>query len=155
MKRHEEIRDIFMKMEMLERIVGQLYKRYANYFPNEYRFWIQLSQEEEEHARLVKDLGEKVKKANIAFREDRFKINAIQTTIQYVQRRIKEAIDQKVSEQDALNIAWDIENGLLEKDFFKTFTADQASLKDVLNRLIHDTEEHRDKIHNKRKQFSV
>ncbi len=77
-------------------------------------------------------------------------MNAIQTTLQYVYKKINQARDSSIVEQDAYNVAWDIENGLLEKNFFKTFKADQPGLKGVLNKLIHDTDEHRNRIQNRR-----
>jgi len=56
----EKEKDIIMKMEMLERVIGQLYKIYAKKFPPDYSFWIQLSREEEEHAKVVKELEKEV-----------------------------------------------------------------------------------------------
>ena len=146
----EKEKDIIMKMEMLERVIGQLYKIYAKKFASDYSFWIQLSREEEEHAKLVKELEKEVKQENLTFDNQRFKVNAIQTTIQYVQKKIKQANDSSMTERDAYHIALDIENGLLEKNFFKTFKTDQAGLKDVLNKLIHDTAEHRNRINQKK-----
>ncbi len=154
MKEKEKEKDIIMKMEMLERVIGQLYKIYAKKFPPDYSFWIQLSREEEEHARLVKELEKEVRQGNLTFDDQRFKVNAIQTTIQYIQKKINQANDSSMTEQDAYHIALDIENGLLEKNFFKTFKADQPGLKDVLNKLILDTAEHRNRI-NQKKNNSV
>lgn len=143
-------KDIIMKMEMLERVIGQLYKTYAIRFTGDYQFWIQLFKEEEEHAKWVKKLEIDVEQGNLYFDGKRFKLNAIQTTISYIQKKINQATGNSMTEQDAYHIAWDIENGLLEKGFFKTFKSDQPGLKDVLNKLIHDTQEHRDRIQNRR-----
>jgi len=150
MKEKEEEKDIIMKMEMLEKVIGQLYKIYAKKFPSDDSFWIQLSREEEEHAKLVKELEKEVKQGNLTFDDQRFKVHAIQTTIQYVQKKINQANDSSMTERDAYHIALDIENGLLEKNFFKTFKADQTGLEDVLNKLIHDTAEHRNRINQKK-----
>lgn len=146
----EKEKDIIMKMEMLERVIGQLYKIYARKFASDYSFWIQLFREEEEHAKLVKELEKEAKQGNLTFDNQRFKVNAIQTTIQYVQKKIDQANDSSMTERDAYHIALDIENGLLEKNFFRTFKADQAGLKEVLNKLIHDTAEHRNRIKQKK-----
>jgi len=143
-------RDIIMKMEILERFIGQLYKTYAKKFSRDSQFWMQLSKEEEEHANCIKELNMEVVHGNLSFDEKRFKLKAIQTTIQYIQKKIKQSIDSQITEQGAYITAWDIENGLLEKNFFKTFKTDQHSVKGVLNKLIHDTEEHRNRIQNRR-----
>jgi rubrerythrin len=146
MEQRDTGKNVIMKMEILERVIGQLYRTYAKKFPSEYSFWMQLSNEEEEHAGLIKDLGIEVKRSNLSFNNKRFNINAIQTTILYIQKKISQARDSSMTEQNAYNIAWDIENGLLEKNFFKTFKTDQPGLKNVLTKLIHDTEEHRNRI---------
>jgi hypothetical protein len=146
----EKIKDVISKMERLERLIGQLYKVYARVFPSDYSFWVQLSKEEEEHANLVKNLAKELQDGNITFDEKRFKLNAIQTTIRYIQQKINQANNKELTEKEAYSIAWDLENGLLEKSFFKTFQADNIRLKEVLKKLNNDTEEHRNRINKKK-----
>lgn len=146
----EKVKEIISKMEMLERFIGQLYKTYARIFPANYSFWTELSQEEEQHAKLVNDLKKELENSNIFFDKRRFNFNAIQTTIQYIQRKIRQANDGLINEQEAYNVSWDIENGLLEKNFFRTFTSNQNEVKRILDKLLHDTEDHRNRINKKK-----
>jgi rubrerythrin len=146
----EKVKEIISKMEMLEGVIGQLYKTYAKIFPANYFFWTELSQEEEQHAKLVNDLKKELENNNIFFDKQRFNFNAIQTTIQYIQRKIRQANDGLINEQEAYNVAWDIENGLLEKNFFRTFTSNQNEAKRILDKLLHDTEDHRNRINKKK-----
>jgi hypothetical protein len=146
----EKVKEIISKMEMLERVIGQLYKTYAKIFPVNYSFWTELSQEEEQHAKFVKDLKKELENNNIFFDKQRFNFNAIQTTIQYIQKKIQQANDGLINEEEAYNVAWDIENGLLEKNFFRTFTSNQNEVKRILDKLLHDTEDHRNRINKKK-----
>ena len=150
----EKIKDIISKMEMLERIVGQLYKVYVDSFQADSSFWVQLSKEEEDHAGMIKELEKEVQNSNLSFDETRFNLNAIQTTIRYVQQKIKQANDGLLTAQEAYNIAWDIENGLLEKNFFQTFQTDNHRLRVVLKKLITDTTEHRNRV-NRQKNKNI
>lgn len=146
----DKSKDIISKMEMLERDIGHLYKIFASIFPSSYSFWIQLYQEEEEHARLLGELEKQSQYGKIFFDDTRFSLNAIQTTIRYVMQKISEANNNIITEQDALNIAWDIENGLLEKNFFKNFKTDDNYLTDILKKIISDTEKHRNRVSEKK-----
>lgn len=139
-------KDVIMKMEMLENVISQLYKKYAERFSQDRQFWAQLSLEEVGHAKWVKELGEQSKKKNLTFDKGRFKVNAIQTTIEYIQKKIKQATSDLITEKEAFYIAWDIENGLLEKEFFKTFESDQLELKKILEKLLRETKDHRYRI---------
>ena len=150
----EKIKDIISKMEMLERVVGRLYKIYADSFQADSSFWVQLSKEEEDHAGMIKELEKEVQNSNLSFDETRFNLNAIQTTIRYVQQKIKQANDGLLTAQEAYNIAWDIENGLLEKNFFQTFQTDNHRLRVVLKKLITDTTEHRNRV-NRQKNKNI
>jgi len=146
----EKIKDVILKMQILEQVIGQLYEVYAGLFSTDYSFWVQLSKEEEEHANLVENLAKDLQDGNISFDDRRFKLNAIQTTIRYVQQKINQANNKELTKKEAYSIAWDLENGLLEKSFFKTFQADNIRLKEVLKKLNNDTEEHRNRINKKK-----
>ena len=143
-------KEIISNMKIIERDIGQLYKIYARIFPSDFSFWIQLSKEEEEHASLVEYLAKELQEGNISFDEKRFKLNAIQTTIRYIQKKIIQANNKDLTEKEAYSIAWDLENGLLEKSFFRTFQADNIQIKEVLKKLNNDTEEHRNRINKKK-----
>ncbi len=146
----ERSKDIISKMEMLERVIGQLYKVYARIFPSHYSFWIQLVQEEELHAKLLSELKKETQYGKIFFDEKRFSLNAIQTTIRYVMQKITQANNNALTEQEAYNIAWDIENGLLEKNFFQNFKTNDNFIANILKNIIDDTEKHRNKLSEKR-----
>lgn len=153
MEAKEKEKNIIANMEKLEQVIGQLYKIFSLHFDRDDSFWMQLSKEEQNHAKLLKELGNEMKQGKLFLSTERFNIEAVQTTIRYVQKRINQARNHLVAEQDAYHIAWDIENGLLEKIFFTTFKTDEIALKAVLEKLIRDTQEHRNRIR-ERKQHS-
>ena len=155
MEAKEKEKDMMAKMEMLENVIGQLYKIFSRQFDREDDFWMQLSKEEQNHAKLIKELGIELKQGKFFLRAERFKIEAVQTTIRYVQKRINQVHHYRISEQEACHIAWDIENGLLEKNFFITFETDQPALRKTLKKLIYDTREHRNRIRERKQNHHV
>ena len=87
MEAKEKEKNLMAKMEMLEQVIGQLYKIFSRQFDRDDSFWMQLSKEEQHHAQLIKDLREKVKQGTLSLSTERFKVEAILTTIRYIQKR--------------------------------------------------------------------
>lgn len=76
------------------------------------------------------------------FKEERFKVEAIKTSLEYLKSQIDEAQNNKISAKHALSVARDIESGLIEKKFFEVFEPDCREIKQVLLDLAAATREH-------------
>lgn len=136
-------------IEMLarnEEIVSQLYKAYAEKFPDHKDFWSQLAEEEIDHADWIHKLHFQIEEGSVYFNEDRFKMEAIQSFLDYLNDCLVKAQKEETSLINALSIAWDLENGLIEKKFFEVFEGDSAKLKHVLIDLADSTKDHRDRV---------
>lgn len=136
-------------IEMLarnEEAVSKLYKAYAEKFPNYESFWSRLAEEEIEHACWIRKLHSKIKEGSVYFNEGRFKIEAIQTSLDYLNDWLVKAQKEEISLINALSLAWDIENALMERKYFEIFEGDSVELKHVLTNLADSTKDHRDRV---------
>ena len=129
-----------------EKAISALYKEYERKCPEQKDFWLRISDEEIEHANWISTLYLQVEKGSLNFQEERFKIEAIKTSLEYIKDRISEAQNKEISAKNALSVARDLENGLLEKKYFEVFESDSKEIKIILRRLMVATREHRNKI---------
>jgi len=129
-----------------EKVISQLYKEYARKFPEQKVFWSKISAEEVEHASWIINLHSQAEKGSLYFKEGRFKIEAIETSLEYVKSQITEAQNNKISAKNALSVARDLESGLIEKKFFEVFEPDCREIKQVLLNLAAATREHYNRI---------
>lgn len=133
-------------MAQNEENVSQLYKAYANKFPDWKDFWLSLAEEEIEHADWIKKLYDTAKKGSLYIDENRFSIESIKQFIAYSEERLNEAIEGKITLKKALSVAYDIEHSLIEKQFFPIFNGDSEELKDTLHKLEVAISHHRVKV---------
>ena len=129
-----------------EKAISQLYKEYARKFPEQKDFWSKIAAEEMEHASWIFKLRSQAEKGSLYFKEGRFKIEAIKTSLEYVKSQITEAQNNKISAKNALSVARDLESGLIEKKFFEVFEPDCREIKQVLLDLAAATREHYNRI---------
>jgi hypothetical protein len=118
MDKKARITELFEESIRLERLVATLYLTYARLFSEHSEFWSKLSQEEENHAALIRSGLEQL------YKFDLFPLNALAADINSIKencRRIQEKIDLfKVSAPDlksAYEFAISIENGAGESHF--------------------------------------
>jgi len=129
-----------------EKVISQLYREYARKFPEQKDFWSKIAAEEIEHASWIFKLRSQAEKGSLYFKEGRFKIEAIKTSLEYVKSQITEAQNNKISAKNALSVARDLESGLIEKKFFEIFEPDCREIKQVLLDLAAATREHYNRI---------
>ena len=129
-----------------EKVIGQLYKEYARKFPEQKNFWSKIAREEIEHASWIFKLRSKIEEGSLYFKEGRFKMEAIKTSLGYLKSQITEAQNNKISAKNALSVARDIENGLIEKKFFEVFEPDCREIKQVFLDLATATRDHSNRI---------
>jgi len=125
-----------------EELLSILYKKYSDIFKSDTQFWIEISKDEIVHASWISELDNKIGKDGIIINDDRFQIEAIINFGKYVQQNIDAVDIETISPINALSIAMDIENSMLERDIFKIYETDNDELKAVLNKLKKSTEIH-------------
>lgn len=146
MNRQEKENEMIGSLVELEEAVGNLYKIYAEKFPEYRDFWFSLWADEMEHAHTVSVLHTKVKEGLVSFKEDRFDTNLLKNSRHYVELQINKAKRGKISLTNALTIALTIENSIIESQFYEAFQGKRPELEEGISNLGSATKEHRDKI---------
>jgi rubrerythrin len=132
-------KNIVVALANNELMVHNLYRHYAELFPDLERFWNEIADDETKHYEILNDLNELGKKGEVNIAENRFKVEMVEFVRKYLEERIAE---QNPSQRAALSNASNIENSLLEKDIFKIFETDAPALKTALDVLQKETTEH-------------
>jgi hypothetical protein len=136
-------------IEMLiqqEELIAEIYKTYSEKFSEHEGLWLDLATEEVEHSLWIRLLHARSKDGSVEFKGDRFKMDILQFSLRYLKHQLEEAQKQEISLLDALEIAWDIENSLLEKRFFEIFKEDSEELRKILTDLTVSTSAHRERV---------
>ena len=113
-------------------MLSQLYRVYENQFPNR-PFWENLAKNEIIHFQWLQKLYQLAPEKKIFIDEEKFKTAAIQTSIEYLLRLINEAAS--CSLVNALVLALDIEQAMIEKKYFEVFKTDSAEIQDIMKQL--------------------
>jgi hypothetical protein len=127
--------DLFEENELN---IASLYLIYAQKIPQEYNFWINLSNEEISHSKSIK--GEKDTSTTIV--ENNFSRGVVKHVMDFVLKEIEKATQNKITHHEALLTALRIERSMLEKKCFEIFIPTNKKVKDMLCKLNKETEQH-------------
>jgi hypothetical protein len=136
---------IIDKLATNEESIAELYKGYADAFPDLRGFWSSLASEEVGHASCIISLGRQIGTPSLFMDGDRFNAIAIQTFTDYLNRELSRLTEEEIPLIEALSITLYIEESLIESKFFEVFKADSAELQHTLARLRDETLAHRDR----------
>lgn len=140
--------DIAKKTEIIkafiknEEVLSDLYAKYAEHFPDDVEFWIDISKDETVHASWVYDLHDKFVAGSVSFQPDRFHLEPLNAMASYITSQIERLQTEKITPIQALSISMDIENSMLERNLFETYDSDDIEISKLLNRLRVSTEIH-------------
>jgi len=127
-----------------ERAIGRLYSIYASNVPAFRTLFEELSEQEEGHAQLLEELGTAVSEGELCCLVDRFNPMAVRTALAYVEQQIERSrADSYITSEQALSVARDMENSLIESKWFEVFEGDAPKLKETLEQLERETNKHR------------
>ncbi|TAN40414.1 MAG: hypothetical protein EPN25_07685 [Nitrospirae bacterium] len=110
-----------MLMHELEVSLGKVYEVFSEKFPEHNDLWETLIKEEQEHADAARQLYQLTYEGQSVFDEGGIKAEAIQSIIDYLKGVNDAALRGNYSPMKALSITCEIENTLVEKDFFSHF----------------------------------
>ena len=127
-----------------EESIGRLYQVYAGRFPEYAEFWTSLAEEETRHPNWIHELVGKAHEGSTYVVTGRFKEQAIETFLGYLEREIAKATTIPLIE--SLSTALYIEKSLIERKYFEVFDSDSAELTHLLEELRSATEQHIQKI---------
>lgn len=129
-------------MKKFELVVGDLYKVFAEKFPDSSDFWNRLFEEEQKHAYWLETLSLHSSSGKVYFNEGRFNIAPINESIENVNAITEKAKMGNMSLLEALAAANDTEQGMIERKHFEVFEGDSAEFKKTLFQLKKETMDH-------------
>ncbi len=129
-----------------EESLANLYADCANHFPEAKSFFDELSSEEMNHARTMRELLEKVDGKTVFLDASQYKVRPLEISTEYVQDVNRRINAGEVSLLPALSAAYHIEVSVIESDSYRIFAGDSAYLNNYLDRLREESKDHRDRI---------
>jgi pyrroloquinoline quinone (PQQ) biosynthesis protein C len=111
--------DIIELLAIHEEKISQLYKTYADKFPDYKDFWNSLSEEEKDHAKLIRELKAKIQERTVTYDRERLRISIIQRSMDYLEDQLNRAQKKEMTLINALSIALDLEKSIIDERFSK------------------------------------
>lgn len=130
-------------MAQNEKAIASLYEEYARQLPGEAVFWLDLAEQERQHAMWIDSINQ-TSDSSAAY-PNRFKIEAIRTFTNYL-RSQEETARKGITSLGALSTAYYIETALIERQFFEQFPQDNPRASSVMSALRRETESHVRKV---------
>jgi hypothetical protein len=133
-------------MKEHEEAIARLYEFYAERFPQCRSFWAKLSKEEIQHANWIYKLRAKIEDGSEDIVVDRFPLEAIESSINFVNKQIAQAANANFALINALSTAMDLERALIESKYFEVFEGDSRGTIRTMTLLASSTREHYQRI---------
>ncbi len=133
-------------IEMLanhELALGRLYETFARKFDSARDFWLRLAAEEQRHAEWLRTLLTGTARTAWLSHVRLPNRSAVALSLGYLEKQISRAQEGNISLMEALAIARDVENALLEKRFFSAGDEASPEVRSVLRNLAAGAEKHR------------
>jgi hypothetical protein len=124
----------------------ELYWMYSEKFPEHETFWISMADDERQNTEWVRSTIEKIKNGTIEYNRDRFNIEAIRTTLNFIKSQIQTTRNQPVTLQTALGNAAGIEDSLAKRKFYEIIKDDNPEGRVLYQKFVGENQKHRDKL---------
>ena len=125
-----------------EETLSKLYKCYSELFPD-VDLWKHLEEEEKNHARLIHPIIRKVSDETIFFKEELESCEMLRGSLEILNIEIDKAKNKEIDLEYALMTAIEIEENMVELNFFRSMDTDAPFVEDLLMHIIMETEKHR------------
>ena len=119
---------------------------YSEKFPEHEAFWIAMADDERRNTEWVHSTIGKISNGTIEYNRDRFNIEAIRTTLNFVKAQIQAAQTQMVTLQKALGNAVGIEDSLAKKRFYEIIKDDNPEGRQLYQKFINENQSHRERL---------
>jgi rubrerythrin len=133
---------IFEALAINEEMAGKLYQFFAEKFPEHGIFWMELSAAEFRHAKWLRGMLNQINNGSMAYVPGRLKIEAIKSFTLYLNDRITQTKNGKIDLDEAISLALDIEQSLIERKYFEISKGMTTDMKKVITALADETERH-------------
>jgi len=129
-----------------ELLIADLYTAYGERFPEDGGMWTAMAEEEKMHSSWISDLDARVQSGAIRVDEKRFPREAILTYGKYVKAELAKAGGPDLTPVLALNVAFYLEQSLIERRFFEAIQGDAEIVRQTVSRLGEATRGHYQRI---------
>jgi rubrerythrin len=146
MSRRKAVMEAIEGLVEIEETLFRIYKVFAERFPAHRDMWSRMAEEEEGHAKWIRHLYAKVEHGSVRLGEDHFRAEGIQTFLDYANQRLGEAQTEKLPFLHALDMALDLESGLLEREFFRIFDADSEAMQQAFEDMQRQIRDHTERL---------
>lgn len=137
---------ILEMMVKKEEMLAQLYRTFADKSRQNKEFWAELAEEEKKHAEWISKLAKAVDQGSVSFEEGNVKTYTLETFLKHVAELQKKASSGKVSDKQALTVAIDLEQSLMERNTFSHFIPKTNQAAQVIELLKEEQERHIDRV---------
>ena len=145
----EAQRDIIDSLVCCEEAISKLYAVYSKAHPDLEKFWDDLSQREEAHAKLLRTMHKQLDKGSIFRNIGRFDSGSVESFLSTMSDAIKHAEEDGVSQTQAIKTALSIESSVLDAHFYDIVKSDAQEYRIIADRLSIDTHDHVNAVQNK------
>lgn len=134
--------DIIDLLAFQEYKLAVLYNLFAATYSECTQLWAGLAVDELEHQRLIRGFKPLIDGGSLYFNAMISKVEFIEGHIKTIEGLISRFESNPVDIKEALQIALNIENSMLDQDLFAYFFGDSEALKSGLDFLTRDTQQH-------------
>lgn len=135
-------KNILGLLEELEMTMSNLYKLFADKYPQYKDDWNVMATEEIEHAEIINKFLTAIEEDKIIFEEKMIKTNALQLFINSIKKLYTDVETNKITLSKALILSNDFEQSIIEKKFYSYFISNDPDLKNLISSVIQDTNGH-------------
>jgi hypothetical protein len=150
--------DFAQKIEVIELMasheeaIAELYSAFSVKFPD-CEIWGYLYGEERKHSEWLRSILNNVFDGSMDFSDMHMSERGIKISIKNLEKNKSKVEDGNIDLEEAFNIAYNLENSLIEDHYLDYFTSDNEGIMKVVNDLKSDTKAHRDLLAQKREEF--
>jgi len=133
-----------------ELVIGELYKTCGEKWKEDEAFWLNIYEEEKKHAQNISKIIEIISNRPERFEKGRpFNIFAIKTVISGVQDKIQKIKKGEILKNNALFIARDLEQAMIEDKYSEIVKTDDLEFKSLVQEIVNDTVSHKTRMNQK------
>lgn len=134
-----------------ELAIGQLYEAIAAQAALEKKtFWKTIAQEERAHAAVLDELRKLVEQGAAAYARSPFTMMQILESLDFIAVNRKAIEQMGITSDRALDLALQVEQSIIETNYFAIFSDDSAELRAEFDALHKHTQEHIERIRHHR-----
>lgn len=149
---NEKYNDLIEMMALHEEAISEYYSAAAERFSNN-DLWKYLSKEETKHAMWLRSILDNVQDDSIKFNSEDVSLRLYTGSISKISAEKTALLEKKRKLSEVFEFAVSIEKDMIEKKFLDSFSSRSKGIKDTIDRLKNDTEEHRMILENAYEEF--